>query len=215
MDDLDPFSTKVADYYDSKGNRITIRDHSRPAPYVVPIMVIAAVVTIIGGIVWGAGAGILSTWNLVAHGKFTPNTIEAELWENRNNPNYYAERAKKAQVSVRITRWHGYDSGVFLMDVRIVNRSNREHSVTLKDTSVDISYDAGLGRLRTTVSINCSLGGGPSIDMPANSSRDIQCASSPTEDPYRSIKILHKPKRPSIGAIDGLPTTGGPSNHSR
>lgn len=193
MDDFDPFSTKV----------------------MVRIMVIAAVVTIIGGIVWGAGAGVLSTWNLIAHGKFTPSTKEAELWENRNNPNYYAERAKKAQISVRIAKWHGYDSGAFLMDVRIVNRSNHEHTVTLTDASVDISYDAGLGRLRTTVDMSCSWGGDPSVDMPANSSRDIQCNSDPTQEPYRSFKILHKPKKPSIRTIDDLPITGGPTNHSR
>jgi hypothetical protein len=39
MDDFDPFSTKVGDVYDSSGKRVgSIRDHSQPAPFVVPLM---------------------------------------------------------------------------------------------------------------------------------------------------------------------------------
>ena len=67
--------------------------------------------------------------NLVKHGKFTTDDQVAELWENRNNPSFFTQYAKRAKISVKVVKY-GPDNGLFA-NVRIANGSDRIHAVEL------------------------------------------------------------------------------------
>ena len=77
--------------------------------------------------------------NLVKHGKFTTDDQVAELWENRNNPSFFTQYAKRAKISVKVVKY-GPDNGLLFANVQVANGSDRIHAVELSSFSLEVSY---------------------------------------------------------------------------
>jgi hypothetical protein len=194
--------------------RVRRRDNS----WMVPVGIIGSVIALIAGLIFALTLGVKGTVNLVRHGKFTTDDQEAELWENRNNPNFFTQYAKRAKISVKVLKY-GDDNGLLFAEVRIANGSDRIHAVQLSSFSLKVSYvdnrEWNPSRQTASVSLACSSEP-PPFEIAPHSARVVyfsHCSDTATVR-YDSVRFLRKPSKPTIEKIDGYPTTGGPPNRA-
>jgi hypothetical protein len=204
-------------HYDRSGRYIG-SSRERDDSWKVPLVVVAIAIALIAGLIFALILGVKSTVNLVRHGKFTQDAQEAELWENRNNPNFFTQYAKRAKISVKVVKY-GADNGLLFADIRIANGSNRIHGVQLSSFSLEVSYldnrEWNPSRQTASVSLACSSEPTP-FEIAPHSARVVHFSdcSDTAIVRYDSVRFLRKPSKPTVEKIDGYPTTGGPPNRA-
>jgi hypothetical protein len=205
------------------GNGVPARRRSRARPRLTP--------TPIGWLLVGVVLVVIAAWagirffdsfaNLVRHGHFVADDLEAEMLANRDNPQYYDEYAAGAKISVLSVYAAFSDPNptdnppqpYFWASVTVANGSDRDHAVVLPVLQLKASYTNADGSTTapTTIVLGCRPAGERGNIVPAHRTATLSFMDC---DQPRSANamVLDRPALPLVVTIDGRPLHGGPPN---
>ena len=207
MGDLDPFTSHVADIYDSTGRRIgSIRSDRIPTGTWM-VMILVVIVALVMGLVAGARAGITALGNLIRHGEFTSDTLRAEVRDHMTEPQYFAERAKATPISIGKPKITPNSGGGILINYTVTNPGKHDHLVMLTRPLVQVTVNGK----RKNIYFIADYGPGTEFMVRAGATVEAGAYPGPHGDGTMTgpVKILRPPR---LYGLDWLPVTGGPAN---
>jgi hypothetical protein len=154
---------------------------------------------------------ITTTRNFLVYGMGTSNTQAAYLYSQRDNPNFFAEYAESARISVSATASYGVTAWSPWVEVTVTNDSDDPHTVSFSALLVPRINCKDTISWEPTFFKNVPLSSFD-VEVPAHSTASgkgfgdpkVYCSSS------FPVSVTPPDEPPKITAIDYYPLTGRP-----